>query len=129
MKKFILSERAFDTVRKQIINESYSDKVLMVKKFLDNNFTQGLLGKSNPGGTMGNFGVFIKLNNGIPSDQSVWIDDVVDMLEHEENYHRLVANELERKGLFLQIVKDWFDQKKTLDSGILSSYDFLKNVK
>lgn len=128
MKKFILSERAFDTVKKQIINESYSDKILMVKKFLDDNFTQGTMGKTNPGGTMGNFGVFIKLNNGIPSDQSVWIDDVVDMLEHEKNYHKLVANELERKGLFLQIAKDWYMKSPKLKLGNLTNYDFLKNV-
>jgi hypothetical protein len=112
-----------------MLNESYGDKIALVKKFLDRNYMRGYLEKSNPGGTKGNIGVFIQLNNGLPTDSSVWIDDVVDALEHEENYHKLVANELERKGLFLQIIKDWFDQKKTLDSGILSSYDFLKGVK
>jgi hypothetical protein len=72
--------------------------------------------------------VFIQLNNGLPTDSSVWLDDVVDALEHEANYHKLIANELERKGLFYQIAKDWFNQSKTLDSGILSSYDFLKGI-
>ena len=128
MKTFILSEKAFETVKGQILSESYSDKISLVKKFLDNNYMRGYLEKNNPGGTKGNVAVFIQLNNGLPTDSSVWLDDVVDALEHEENYHKLIANELERKGLFYQIAKDWFNQSKTLDSGILSSYDFLKGV-
>lgn len=128
MKTFILSEQALDTIKKQMVNESYNDKVILVKKFLDKNYMRGFLEKSNPGGTKGNIGVFIQLNGGLPTQSSVWIDDVVDALEHEENYHRLLANELERKGLFLQIAKDWFNQSKTLDNGILTNYDFLKNI-
>lgn len=128
MKTFILSEQALDTIKKQMVNESYNDKVILVKKFLDKNYMRGFLEKSNPGGTKGNIGVFIQLNGGLPTQSSVWIDDVVDALEHEENYHRLLANELERKGLFLQIAKDWFNQSKTLDDGILTNYDFLKNI-
>jgi hypothetical protein len=50
------------------------------------------------------------------------------MLEHEENYHRLIANELERKGLFLQIAKDWYMKSPKLKLGNLTNYDFLKNV-
>ena len=117
MKTFILSERALETVKGQMLNESYGDKIALVKKFLDKNYMRGFLEKNNPGGTKGNIAVFIQLNNGLPTDSSVWLDDVVDALEHEENYHKLIANELERKGLFYQIAKDWFDQKKTLDSG------------
>jgi hypothetical protein len=128
MKTFILSERALETVKGQMLNESYGDKIALVKKFLDRNYMRGYLEKSNPGGTKGNIGVFIQLNNGLPTDSSVWLDDVVDALEHEANYHKLIANELERKGLFYQIAKDWFNQSKTLDSGILSSYDFLKGI-
>jgi hypothetical protein len=128
MKTFILSEKALNTVKGQMLNESYGDKIALVKKFLDKNYMRGYLEKNNPGGTKGNFGVFIQLNNGLPTKSSVWLDDVVDTLEHEANYHKLIANELERKGLFYQIAKDWFNQSKTLDSGILSSYDFLKGI-
>ena len=128
MKTFILSEQALETIKRQMVNESYNDKVMLIKKFLDKNYMRGFLEKSNPGGTKGNIGVFIQLNGGLPTQSSVWIDDVVDALEHEENYHRLLANELERKGLFLQIAKDWFNQSKTLDNGILTNYDFLKNI-
>ena len=128
MKTFILTEEALNTVKRQMLSESYGDKIALVKKFLDKNYMRGFLEKNNPGGTKGNIAVFIQLNNGLPTDSSVWLDDVVDALEHESNYHKLIANELERKGLFYQIAKDWFDQKKTLDSGILSNYDFLKSI-
>ena len=128
MKTFILSERALETVKGQMLNESYGDKIALVKKFLDKNYMRGYLEKNNPGGTKGNIGVFIQLNNGLPTDSSVWIDDVVDALEHEENYHKLVANELERKGLFLQIAKDWYMKSPKLKLGNLTNYDFLKNV-
>ena len=129
MKKVILSERAFDTVKRQIINESYADKIIMVKNFLDKNFTQGTLEDQKNNGTIGPLAVFVKLNNGLPTKNSVWIDDVVDQLESEENYHKLIANELERKGLFLQIAKDWYNRSPKLKLGNLTSYDFLRNVK
>jgi hypothetical protein len=129
MKKIILSEKAFDTVKRQIINESYADKIIMVKNFLDKNFTQGTLEDQKNNGTIGPLAVFVKLNNGLPTKNSVWIDDVVDQLESEENYHKLVANELERKGLFLQIAKDWYNRSPKLKLGNLTSYDFLRNVK
>jgi hypothetical protein len=129
MKTFILSERALETVKGQMLNESYGDKIALVKKFLDRNYMRGYLEKSNPGGTKGNIGVFIQLNNGLPTDSSVWLDDVVDALEHEANYHKLIANELERKGLFLQIAKDWYNRSPKLKLGNLTSYDFLRNIK
>ena len=129
MKKIILSEKAFDAVKKQIVKESYEDKILMVKDFLDRNYIQGVLEKQKDDGTMGSMGVFVKLNNGVPTKNSVWIDDVVDQLEYEENYHRLLANELERKGLFLQIAKDWYNKSPMLKLGNLTNYDFLKKIK
>ena len=128
MKRIILSESAFDTVRRQIINESYADKILMVKNFLDKNFIQGTLENQKDDGTMGTMAVFVKLNNGLPTKNSVWIDDVVDQLESESNYHKLIANELERKGLFLQIAKDWYNKSPKLKLGNLTSYDFLKGI-
>ena len=128
MKTFILSEQALETIKRQMVNESYNDKVALVKKFLDKNYMRGYLEKNNPGGTKGSVAVFVQLNGGLPTKSSVWLDDVVDALEHEENYHKLIANELERRGLFYQIAKDWFNQSKTLDSGILTNYDFLKNI-
>jgi hypothetical protein len=129
MKKIILSEKAFDTVKRQIINESYADKIIMVKNFLDKNFTQGTLEDQKNNGTIGPLAVFVKLNNGLPTKNSVWIDDVVDQLVSEENYHKLIANELERKGLFLQIAKDWYNRSPKLKLGNLTSYDFLRNIK
>jgi hypothetical protein len=129
MKKIILSEKAFDTVKRQIINESYADKILMVKKFLDDNYTQGQYQGKNSNGTMKPLAVFVKLMNGIPTSESAWIDDVVDQLESEENYHKLIANKLERKGLFLQIAKDWYNGSPKLMLGNLTSYDFLRSIK
>jgi len=101
----------------------------MVKNFLDKNFTQGTLEDQKNNGTIGPLAVFVKLNNGLPTKNSVWIDDVVDQLESEENYHKLIANELERKGLFLQIAKDWYNRSPKLKLGNLTSYDFLRNIK
>ena len=129
MKRIILSEKAFDTVQRQIINESYTDKILMVKKYLDDNFIQGQFQNTRDNGSKAPVAVFIKLFNGMPTKESVWIDDVVDQLEFEENYHKLIANELERKGLFLQIAKDWYNKSPQLKLGNLTNYDFLKNVR
>ena len=129
MKTFILSEKALNTVKGQMLNESYGDKIALIKNFLNQNYMRGYLEKNNPGGTKGNMAVFIQLNNGLPTDSSVWLDDVVDALEHEKNYHKLLPNELERKGLFYQTAKDWFNNEKSLFKfNILSNYDFLKGI-
>lgn len=129
MKTFILSEGALNVIKGQMLNESYGNKIILVKNFLDKNYMRGFLEKNNPGGTKGNIGVFIQLNNGLPTESSVWLDDVVDALDHENNYHSLIADELERKGLFYQIAKDWFNNFKGLADGIVSNYDFLKHIK
>ena len=41
MKKIILTENKLNTVKKEIIEESFCDKVVLVKKFLDGNFMRG----------------------------------------------------------------------------------------
>ena len=45
MKTIILSENGFNRINNAIIEESYSDKVELVKKYLDNNFMRATFEK------------------------------------------------------------------------------------
>ena len=38
MRRFILSENGFELIKGKILRESYSDKIDLVKRFLDKNF-------------------------------------------------------------------------------------------
>ena len=75
MKTIILSENGFNKVNNAIIEESYSDKVELVRKYLDNNFMRATFEKDGE-----NVGIFVKLSNHLPTEKSYWKQDVLDIL-------------------------------------------------
>ena len=122
MKKFILSEKGVNTLKKNMIEESYSDKVALVKQFLDGNFMRANFEKKGDDGTIRNIGVFIQLNpNKLPTDYSLGIGDVFDMVQ--DKFSSILSDRSERDKFLMQAIKDWYDKKIT-SSGNLSSYDF-----
>lgn len=124
MKTFILSEKAFKGIKKTIMNESYGDKVTLVKKFLDDNFMRASIEQAAPNGTRKSIGIFVQLNDKhLPTESSMWFDDVIDMLNSENNFMNIISNEKERDGFLRQVVRDWYDNKIS-KYGTLSSYGF-----
>lgn len=124
MKTFILTEEAYNGIKKRLMKESYGDKISLVKKFLDNNFMRASLEQRSDDGTLKSVGVFVQLNDKhLPSDKSMWFDDVVDMLNSENNFMNILPNEKERDGFLRQVLRDWYDNKIS-KYGTLSKYDF-----
>lgn len=121
MKRFILSEEGVKTLKKKMLEESYSDKVDLVKKFLDGNFMRGNYERKGDDGTIRNIGVFIQLNpnNKLPTDYSLGIRDVFDMVQ--DKFSKILSDINERDGFLMQAIKDWYDKKIT-SSGNLSNY-------
>ena len=113
MKRFILSENGL----KNIINESYGDKVMLVKDYLDKNFMRAALEKGGK-----NIAIFVKLNNSLPTDVSYWEQDVLDILERD--FLDLISDKKERDGFLKQALTDWY-YNKISKFGSLSNYDFL----
>ena len=120
MKRFILSEKGVKTLKGKMLEESYSDKVDLVKKFLDGNFMRANFERKGDDGTIRNIGVFIQLNpNKLPTDYSLGIGDVFDMVQ--DKFSNILSDRKERDEFLMQAIKDWYDKKIT-SSGNLSHY-------
>lgn len=116
MKTFILSENGLNKINKKIIEESYSDKVELVKKYLDGSFMRATFEKDGE-----NVGIFIKLSNGLPTEKTYWKQDVLDILDRE--FNNLLTDKKERDGFLSQLLDDWYNNKIS-KYGSLSAYNF-----
>lgn len=116
MKKIILSEDKLKEVKKLMIHETYGDKVELIKKYLDNNFMRAAIEKDG-----NNVGIFVKLNNNLPTEKSYWKQDVLDILDKE--FNNTITDKKERDGFLNQLLDDWYN-KKISKFGSLSNYNF-----
>lgn len=116
MRRFILSENGLELIKGKILRESYSDKIDLVKRFLDKNFMRASTQKDGK-----DVGIFVKLNGNIPTDESLWKQDVLDILDDE--FNNIISDKKERDGFLSQLVDDWYNKKIT-KYGSLSSYNF-----
>ena len=116
MKTFIISENGLNKINEEILKESYSDKIDVVKKYLDNNFMRATFEKDG-----NKVGIFVKLNNKLPTDKSYWKQDVLDILDKE--FNNIISDKKERDGFLNQLVNDWYNNKIS-KYGSLSTYNF-----
>ena len=116
MRRFILSENGLELIKGKILRESYSDKIDLVKRFLDKNFMRASTQKEGK-----DVGIFVKLNGNIPTDESLWKQDVLDIFDDE--FNNIISDKKERDGFLSQLVDDWYNKKIT-KYGSLSMYNF-----
>ena len=116
MRRFILSENGLELIKGKILKESYYDKIDLVKRFLDKNFMRASTQKDGK-----DVGIFVKLNGNIPTDESLWKQDVLDILDDE--FNNIISDKKERDGFLSQLVDDWYNKKIT-KYGSLSRYNF-----
>lgn len=116
MRRFILSENGLELIKGKILRETYSDKIDLVKRFLDKNFMRASTQKDGK-----DVGIFVKLNGNIPTDESLWKQDVLDILDDE--FNNIISDKKERDGFLSQLVDDWYNKKIT-KYGSLSRYNF-----
>lgn len=108
-KTVILGENGLRMMQSMMLSESYSDKVLDIKAFLDKNYMRGEFVKDSDGGKK-TIGVFIKLTDkGLPTKDSVMIDDVFDRLQQEKI--DILQDKDERDKFLMDTIKAWYDKK------------------
>lgn len=97
---------------------SYSpENVLIVKKYLDDNFRRGNLEGLGEDGLPSNTPIVVMINiqTGKP---------VQDMYDHQllelliDKFQNMFVDEIERKSFLLQVMKDWYDNKIGLYGGL-----------
>lgn len=122
MRKLIVDNRGFSTIVEEMVRESYGDKIDLVKRFLDKNFSRGSMEEVGDDGLKKDIGVFVmKSTNGLPSDTTLYKKDVMDILLH--NFPDIIGDSTSNKKFLDQVIKDWYDNKITAN-GSLTSYNF-----
>lgn len=114
--KIALSENGLNILKQRILEESYSDKIEIVKQYLDRNFMRATFEKDGE-----NVGVFVKLSNGVPTEKSMWKQDVLDILD--SRFNNIIKDKKERDGFLNQVLNDWYNNKIS-KYGSLSTYNW-----
>ena len=114
--KITLSENGLNILKQRILEESYSDKIEIVKQYLDRNFMRATFEKDGE-----NVGVFVKLSNGVPTEKSMWKQDVLDILD--SRFNNIIKDKKERDGFLNQVLNDWYNNKIS-KYGSLSTYNW-----
>ncbi len=123
MRTFILTEDKVNKLKREMIRESFGDKVVLVKNFLDSNFMRATLTQNDDNGLKKNVGVFIQLGpNRLPTDTRLDRESVLDIVQNK--FNKILTDKKERDRFLLQVIDDWYYNKKNLKNGVLSRYDF-----
>ena len=122
MKKIVLNENKVNVIEEEIIKESFSDKVLLLKKFLDGNFMRATFQETGDDGTIKKKGIFIQLDGGKPTKSSLAADSVFDILQ--DKFVKILGDKKKRDNFIIRVIKDWYNNEKGMKDGILTKYDF-----
>ena len=116
-KRILVNGSQMNLLMEHVLSESLSDKVDLVKGFLDKNFDKKTMSDKN-----GNVSkVFVRVVNRVPSGRPMWKEDVYDYLERE--FETIFTDDKTREGFLRQVLNDWSDDRIT-KYGTLSSYSW-----
>ena len=103
-----------------ILQESFfpiADKVLMVKKFLDNGFARQLQDDIDENGYPKKKCVVVMLSTDKQPLKTMSMREL--LLMHDDKFNSMVKDEKDRRNFLKQIIRDWFDNKIS-KQGLLS---------
>ena len=121
MKKIYINEKHEDKLINFIINEqAYAEasKVLLVKKFLDDNFVRGNISELSPEGYPTLKGIV-----GLKDATGQTVKNLTDVQLFyllQDKFKNIMPDNESRDEFLKQIIKDWYAKNKLLDNGILS---------
>lgn len=118
MKKIIINEKAEQKLISLMVNEgfNYSDKVLLVKQFLDDNFARADSVEIG--------------DNGHPKTNQVvaWLDKYKQLIKNitdkqlfyvvQDKFKNLFSSKSERDEFLKQVIKDWYYHKITKNGSL-----------
>ena len=108
--------------RKEVLRESYSDKVSVIQSFLDKNFIRAKYTGEDDNGILVNIPIVIQMDeNGQPSKKSLTDQQLFYLLQNK--FKMILPKEHGRDKFIIQVLKDWYSQKIT-KYGTLTKYGF-----
>lgn len=102
------------------MNKPYTinpDKVLVVKKFLDNNFKKGNIERIGNNGMIETVPIVSMMSSTGEPLKNLYKEDLCDLLI--ENFKKMFLDKIERELFMKQIIEDWFNNKISVH-GLLS---------
>lgn len=121
-KTIILNEQQWKTILAEVICEESSfsvepNKVLLVKKFLDNNFTRGDMDGMDDHGMPSKTAIVGMINSKGDIVQNMTMRQLYDLLI--DQFANIYSNSIQRDKFIAQVIKDWYN-KKIDNNGLLS---------
>lgn len=120
-KKIIITENQEQQLLEFLILEKTypidTNKVLLVKKYLDKHFKKGNLAKFGDNGLPVNTPVVGLLNNG-QVVKNLGAKQLFDILEDE--FRGMFSDKIQRSKFLIQVIKDWYGNKISKE-GLLST--------
>lgn len=117
--KIKITEKIEQEVIGDILTESfspYTEKVLIVKDYLDKNFTQGNIDDIDENGYPVKIGVVNMINNN-QVVKTLQGDEILLLLN--DKFNKIIKNNEDRNKFLKQVLTDWFDGKIS-KNGLLS---------
>lgn len=119
MKRIIINEKKESNLLQYLIKEEYnlSDKVLLVKKYLDDHFARADVSKLDD-------------TSGKPTTEKVvaWLDDYKQLVKNitdvqlfyviQDEFKNIITDKNERDNFLKQIIKDWYNHKITKNGSL-----------
>ena len=110
------------TLFEQIVNEAFPsspekekpytidpEKVLVVKKFLDNGFTKSAIIQPDDSGLPSKVGIVIMKNPDGSAAKNMYMDQLEDLLV--DHFQNMFLNHTERQKFLHQVMTDWYNNK------------------
>lgn len=107
---------------KELIKESFSDKVNLIQNFLNKNFIRAKYTGEDEDGVLRNYPIVVQMDeNGQPSKKSLTDQQLFYLLQNK--FKTILPKEHGRDKFIIQVLKDWYGKKIT-KNGTLTKYDF-----
>lgn len=124
MKKIKINEKLENEIIDDLLTESFSpstEKVLLVKDYLDKNFKPVLIDDIDENGYPTKDKMVNMLSSGQPI-KTMSIGEFLIMLD--DKFHKIITDDDDRKKFLKQVIKDWYTGKLG-KNGVLS-VNFIK---
>ena len=120
MKQILISENTERDIVWELLSESFApsrEKTLLVKDYLDKNFTKKELDDIDSNGYPTTVKVVYMVNSSGMPLKTLSIGELLSLLD--DKFHKIITDDSDRKKFLKQVIKDWYIKKISKD-GILS---------
>lgn len=117
---FIITESERQEIVGRLLTESFyptAEKVLVIKKYLDDNFSKQSADDIDGNGYPKQTGYFIMLSRDRKPVKQMSASEFLMMLD--DKFHSIIKDDNDRKRFLEQVISDWFHGKISRD-GVLS---------